>query len=223
MYEYISVWAIAKNTGHEPYVPSCMIQELRKIFQNLTVPPMSYLANCTIEKYPIQVQTDMIDHCNGSMLLPTYAQIPKYIAPLVCEIPQIFQFKKHIVDESQGILHNDSKRVKNITYVGVYVRRTDYNKHLNLLYHASMVKPDFFLRQMNLLRNKYKPVMFVVVSDDPERCEHELRGDDVVVIRNKSPEQDLAISLNTYGITPHAAVIQHISTPEDGHVNVRNM
>jgi len=30
-------------------------------------------------------------------------------------------------------------------------------------------------------------------------------------------------SLNTYGITPHAAVIQHISTPEDGHVNVRNM
>ena len=26
-----------------------------------------------------------------------------------------------------------------------------------------------------------------------------------------------------YGITPHAAVIQHISTPEDGHVNVRNM
>ena len=30
-------------------------------------------------------------------------------------------------------------------------------------------------------------------------------------------------SLNTYGLTPHAAVIQHISTPEDGHVNVRNM
>ena len=30
-------------------------------------------------------------------------------------------------------------------------------------------------------------------------------------------------SLNTYGITPHAAVIQHISTPEDGHINVRDM
>ena len=30
-------------------------------------------------------------------------------------------------------------------------------------------------------------------------------------------------SLNTYGITPHAAVKQHIRTPEDGHVNVRNM
>jgi galactoside 2-L-fucosyltransferase 1/2 len=193
MYEYISVWAIAKKTGREPYVPSCLIEELGKIFQNLTVPPLSHLAYCTIEKYPIQVQPDMIDHFNGSMLLPNYAQIPKYISPLVSEIRQIFQFKKHIVDESQRLLHNASNGVKNITYVGVHVRRTDYKNHLNVLYHASMVNPDFFLRQMNLLRNKYKPIMFVVVSDDPEWCEHELHGDDVAVIRNKLPEQDLAI------------------------------
>ena len=193
MYEYISVWAIAKKTGHEPYIPSCMIQELGKIFQNLTIPPLSYLTHCTIEKYPIQVQADMIDHFNGSMLLPSYAQIPKYIAPLVSEVQQIFQFKEHIVEESQRILHSVSKGVRNITYVGVHVRRTDYNGHLTLLYLASMVKPNFFLRQMNVLRNKYKPIMFVVLSDDPEWCERELHGDDVVVIRNKSPEQDLAI------------------------------
>jgi len=193
MYEYISVWAVAKKTGHEAYVPSCLIRELGEIFQNLTVPPLSYLAYCTIEKYPVQVQADIIDYFNGSMLLPFYAQIPKYIAPLVREIPQIFQFKKHIVDESQRLLHVASKGVKNITYVGVHVRRTDYNNHLNVLYNASMVKPDFFLRQMNLLRNKYKPIMFVVVSDDPEWCERELHGVDVVIIRNNSPAQDLAI------------------------------
>ena len=40
-------------------------------------------------------------------------------------------------------------------------------------------------------------------------------GVEAVVLRDHS--------LNTYGIIPHAAVIQHISTPEDGHVNVRNM
>jgi galactoside 2-L-fucosyltransferase 1/2 len=55
------------------------------------------------------------------------------------------------------------------------------------------VKPDFFLRQTNLLRNKYKPIMFVVVSDVPVWCERELHGDDVVVMRNKSSAQDLAI------------------------------
>jgi galactoside 2-L-fucosyltransferase 1/2 len=56
-----------------------------------------------------------------------------------------------------------------------------------------MVQPDFFLRQMNHLRNKYKPIIFVVVSDDPKWCERELHGDDVVVMRNNSPAQDLAI------------------------------
>jgi galactoside 2-L-fucosyltransferase 1/2 len=186
-----------------------MIQELGKIFQNLTVPPLSYLTHYTIEKYPIQVQADMIDHFNGSMLLPTYAQIPKYVAPLVSKVRQIFQFKDHIVEESQRILLSVSKGVKNITYVGVHVRRTDYNGHLKFLYLASMVKPDFFLRQMNVLRNKYKPIMFVVVSDDPEWCERELHGDDVVAIRNKSPEQDLCtmaacnhsiIDYGTYGM-----------------------
>jgi len=70
MYEYISVWAIAKKIGLEPYVPSCMIEELGKIFQNLTVPPLSYLAYCNIQKYPVHVQADIIDHFRESMLLP---------------------------------------------------------------------------------------------------------------------------------------------------------
>jgi galactoside 2-L-fucosyltransferase 1/2 len=35
--------------------------------------------------------------------------------------------------------------------------------------------------------------MFVVVSDDPEWCERELRGDNVVVMKTKPPAQDLAI------------------------------
>ena len=193
IYEYINVWAIAKKTKHEPYVPSCLIQELGKIFKNLTIPPLSYLAYCTIEKYPVKVRANMIDHFNGSMLLPRYAQLPKYIAPLLSEVRQIFQFQEHIVDESQRLLHNASKGVKNITYVGVHVRRTDYEKHLMKKYKASMAKADFFLRQMDLLRNKYKPIMFVVVSDDPVWCERELHGDDVVVMKTNSPEQDLAI------------------------------
>ena len=60
-------------------------------------------------------------------------------------------------------------------------------------YNFSPVKPDYFLRQMNVRRYKYQRVMFVVVSDDPEWCERELRGDDVVVMKTKSPIQDLAI------------------------------
>jgi galactoside 2-L-fucosyltransferase 1/2 len=46
---------------------------------------------------------------------------------------------------------------------------------------------------MNVFRNKYRRVLFVVLSDDPEWCERELHGDDVVVMKTNSPAQDLAI------------------------------
>ncbi|GFG35184.1 hypothetical protein Cfor_12757 [Coptotermes formosanus] len=193
MWEYVSVWAAAKKTGREPYVPSCLIQELGKIFRNLTVPPISYLAYCPVVEYPVTVTGDTLDHSNGSILLQNYIQLPTYIAPLLHEIQLMFQFKESIVEESQRLLHIASRGVNNITYVGVHVRRTDYIAYLKRKFHASAVEPDYFLRQMNICRNKYKPVMFVVVSDDPKWCERELRGDDVVVMKTKSPTQDLAI------------------------------
>jgi galactoside 2-L-fucosyltransferase 1/2 len=193
MWEYISVWAAAKKTGREPYVPSCLIHELGKFFRNLTVPPLSYLAYCPIVEYPVAVTVDKLNNSNGSILLPNYIQLPSYIAPLMSEIRQMFQFKQHIVEESQRLLHSASKFMKNVTYVGVHVRRTDYIGYLKRKYNASPVKPDYFLRQMNVFRNKYKPVIFVVVSDDPRWCERELRGNDIAMMKTNSPAQDLAI------------------------------
>jgi galactoside 2-L-fucosyltransferase 1/2 len=83
--------------------------------------------------------------------------------------------------------------MKAVTYVGVHVRRTDYIEYLKIKYNVSPVTPDYFVRQMNVFRNKYQPVLFVVVSDDPKWCERELRGSDVVVMKTESPAQDLAI------------------------------
>ncbi|GFG40080.1 hypothetical protein Cfor_05452, partial [Coptotermes formosanus] len=88
-------------------------------------------------EFPIQVKANEIDHFNGSILLPRYAQLPIYIAPVVKEVRQMFQFKEHLVDESQRLLHNASRGVKNITYVGVHVRRTDYEGHLKKYFKVS--------------------------------------------------------------------------------------
>ena len=122
-----------------------------------------------------------------------FIPLPTYIAPLLSKIRQIFQFKEHIIDESQKLLHIASRDMKNITYVVVHVRRTDYIGYLNRKFNASIVKPDYFLRHKNVFRNKYKPIIFVVVSDDPKWCERELRGDDVVVMKTNPPVQELAI------------------------------
>ena len=209
MWEYISVWAIAKKTGREPYVPSCMIRELEKIFRNIRVPPLSYLAYCPLQEHPVAVTEGQVDQSKGNIILRNYIPLPTYIAPLLSEIRQIFQFNEHIIDESQKLLHIASRGMKNITYVGVHVRRTDYMGYLKRKFKTSPVKPDYFLRHMNVFRNKYKPIIFVVVSDDPKWCERELRGDDIVMMKTKSPVQDLSImaecnhsiiDYSTYGV-----------------------
>jgi len=193
MWEYISVWAVAKKTGREAYVPSCLIQELEKVFQNLTVPPLSYIAHCAIEKYPVEMTVNNLTLPDGNILLHNYVQLPHYVVPLLSEVRQIFQFKKHYTDTSNRILCEASKGVDNVTYVGIHVRRTDYGNYLKKKYKASLVKPDFFLRQMKYFQNNYEAVIFVVVSDDPEWCERELSGNNVVVMRKNSPAMDLAI------------------------------
>jgi galactoside 2-L-fucosyltransferase 1/2 len=170
-----------------------MIRELEKIFRNLPIPPLSYLAYCPLQERPVAVRRDKLDQSNGSIILPNYIQLPTYIAPLLSEIRQIFQFKEDIIDEAQRLLHSASRGMKNITYVGVHVRRTDYIGYLKSKHKASPVKPDYFLRQMDVFRNKYQRVLFVVMSDDNKWCKRELRGDDIVVTNKKSPGQDLAI------------------------------
>jgi len=56
-----------------------------------------------------------------------------------------FHFKEHIIDESQKPLHSAARGMKNITYVGVHVRRTDYIRYLKRKFNATAVKPNYFL------------------------------------------------------------------------------
>ena len=80
MWDYISVWASAKKTGRELYVPSSLIKELEKIFCNLPVLPLSYLAWCPVQEHPVAVTVDKVDDTNRSIKLPNYIQLPTYIA-----------------------------------------------------------------------------------------------------------------------------------------------
>jgi hypothetical protein len=55
---------------------------------------------------------------------------------------------------------------------------------------------------MNVFRNKYQRVLFVVVSDDPKWCERELRGDNVVVMKTNSPAYSADLAPWEYHLFP---------------------
>jgi hypothetical protein len=72
LYEYVLVWAAAKKTGREPYIPSCVIREFEKIFRNLPVSPLSYILYWPVEEHPVPVTVDKLDHSNDSIILGNY-------------------------------------------------------------------------------------------------------------------------------------------------------
>ena len=64
-------------------------------------------------------------------------------------------------------------QTKNVIFVGVHCRRTDYQNHLNTLYEkATLVDKVFFDVAFDIYRSRYddekNKVIFLTVSDDSE-------------------------------------------------------
>jgi len=49
IWEYASVWATARRTGLEPFMPRCILKTLEEHFENLSIPPLSYIGRCTMD------------------------------------------------------------------------------------------------------------------------------------------------------------------------------
>ncbi len=54
------------------------------------------------------------------------------------------------------IKNQSSHRDAEVTFVSIHVRRTDYARHLKVLYNASFVQSDYFDRAIKLCRDRYK-------------------------------------------------------------------
>ncbi|KAJ9595053.1 hypothetical protein L9F63_013650 [Diploptera punctata] len=192
IWEYVSLLVLANITGREPFVPSCILQTLSAVFKNITTLPLKYIEHCPFH-YHYLIDYQEIEKIDGDIVLPFYVQLPQFVIPHLEEVRNVLQFHDHLTKKSQEILVRISKGLRDVVFVGVHVRRTDYAVYMTAFYIKALATADYFLRQMNYFRNKYSRVIFVVVGDDPDWCERELSADDTVVVKGKSREQDLSL------------------------------
>ncbi|KAK7873961.1 hypothetical protein R5R35_012970 [Gryllus longicercus] len=208
MWEYASVWAVARRTGLEPYVPRCIRRVLDEVFEDLSVPPLGYVAHCPANWAGVIKAPEYWAYTNQSILLPKFAVLPELVLSWADDIRLEFKFKRKLAETSQRVLQMAAGRVANgsgadaaapATFVGIHVRRTDYQNYLWRTRRAFLADAGYFLSAMDYFRSKYGAnVAFLVVSDDPTWCRHHLVGDhtDVFVVSKAgvtSPGQDLAI------------------------------
>lgn len=146
---------------------------------------------------------DQWSHTNQSIVLPQYYQELEVLYPWLQDIRSEFTLKTEFTQYAQQILHRAKRKSKksnfNLTYVGVHVRRDDYGAHLSK-FSLKLVGAEYFFTAMQYFENKYKNVLFMVLSDDPEWCQTYLaRRANIIVASKKQQsqavEKDLAVMI----------------------------
>ncbi|XP_056631621.1 galactoside 2-alpha-L-fucosyltransferase Sec1-like [Diorhabda sublineata] len=186
IWEYASVWAYARETGLEPYIPRCIKLKLETIFDKLSLPTFETISHCLVQTDLFYLPSakafpnntlDAWHFTNQSIILPKYITSPELISTWVQDITQEFSIKKSLLDKSHRILQAAVKCV-NIsvkTFIGVHVRRTDYVSYIKRKYNAEPVDSKFFLKAMDMFEKKYPDSIFIIVSDDPKWCWKEFK------------------------------------------------
>ncbi|XP_017772297.1 PREDICTED: galactoside 2-alpha-L-fucosyltransferase 2-like isoform X2 [Nicrophorus vespilloides] len=209
MWEYASVWALARRTGLEPYVPRCIHVKLEQIFEQLSVPNYEEIGDCPIDLARFVRSVDAWNYTNQSIVLPRYSTHPDVVLTWVQDIIQEFTFKRRFQVKSQNVLRlaaatsytkkpkASSSGTTDLVYVGIHVRRTDYIGYLWRKHAARPASPAFFHTAMDIFEGRYERVLFVVVSDDPAWCHDNLNMRPNVFVSSRTipnaPALDLAI------------------------------
>ncbi|KAM4015839.1 galactoside alpha-(1,2)-fucosyltransferase 1-like [Anomaloglossus baeobatrachus] len=112
------------------------------------------------------------------------------------EVLQEFNFHDFIKDEVNSYLAKIIGSQKNVTYVGVHVRKGDYIQITQREEKAIVDKKQYIQKAMGYFRNKYESPVFVVTGNDMDWCKKNidnLPGDVHFTGNETSPEQNFAL------------------------------
>lgn len=120
---------------------------------------------------------------------------PKYLS----DLKSIFQFKHSIMEEALTTLHLVQRlymdHEKPLLFIGIHVRRGDYEVYLQNNYDIPLLTPEFFTTGMKYFFNKYSKkytVIYLAVSDDSPWVERNIQFPNLFVV-SKNAAADMAL------------------------------
>ncbi|KAB7506112.1 Galactoside 2-alpha-L-fucosyltransferase 1 [Armadillidium nasatum] len=79
---------------------------------------------------------------------------------------------------------------ENKVLISIHVRRTDYLRHMNILYKRSVLTPCYYINAINFYRKRYdNQVIFLLSSDDLDWCKAFLSFPDVINAGNGTKDE----------------------------------
>uniref|UniRef100_A0A8C5QZ69 L-Fucosyltransferase n=1 Tax=Leptobrachium leishanense TaxID=445787 RepID=A0A8C5QZ69_9ANUR len=200
MGEYASLYALARQNGHGAYILPEMHNQLSKIFKiQLPVLHPEVSDHITWRNYNVHNwMSPEYNHIQGEYVrLTGFPWSHTFYHHLRDEILQEFSFHHWITDESHAYLSKIRGDRKNVTFVGVHVRRGDYVRVMPSR-KGVIADKGYLQKAMDYFRDRYKNPVFVVSSNGMDWCKENINDSlgDVHFAgdgREGSPSRDFAL------------------------------
>lgn len=114
----------------------------------------------------------------------------KYFDFIRDEVRKSFKFRASHFDKARQT--QISLNVGDKLTVGVHVRRGDMNSKRELSRGYNVATKEYFTKAFQYFRDRFKHLMFLVVSDDLTWCKNNMKGDDVKYVSTGSAGSDMA-------------------------------
>ena len=173
--------------------------QLRAAFANLSIPvgePLPRMKTIAQTKGgTYDRKFERLPNCNVQLrgYFQSWKFFQKYEHDLRREFTLNGPLKRHAADYLRriAVMYNSIMQYKNITLIGVHVRRGDKVRTTNQYNVASV---SYITRAMNDFRRNFTRVHFIVCSDDIKWCKQNLRHEkNVSFSESRSPIMDFAL------------------------------
>ncbi|XP_075773708.1 galactoside alpha-(1,2)-fucosyltransferase 2-like [Pelodiscus sinensis] len=183
MGQYATLYALAKMNGRQAYIPPEMHQQLAPLFR-ITLPVLSRYQVWLIPWRDYWLHDWMSEeyrHIEGKYIrLTGYPCSWTFYHHLRQEIRQEFSFHNHVREEANRYLARLRGQHRNVTYVGVHIRRGDYVRVMPQRWKGVVADKAYLDKAMGYFRAKYQEPVFVVTSNGMDWCRENIdasRGD----------------------------------------------
>lgn len=200
IWEYASVWATARRTGLEPFMPHCILKTLEEYFENLSIPPLNYIGKCNLDVNQIVNSLGQWNSTEQNIIIPRHAAYWSLILVWLDDVRREFTFKPNLRIYAEKVLKEIAEEFNLFepTFVSIHIRRTDY---VDYLWQKLKIRPapvSYYFAAMDYFIGKYDNVVFVVTSDNIVWCKYHLNSKRYRIkfvsdVNARGPGKDLAV------------------------------
>lgn len=147
---------------------------------------------------------------HDNVIFSTYDWLPILFPKYLSELKYVFEFREPILDKTEATFEQVKRSYlgvdKPLLFIGIHIRRIDYEYHLKILYNISLVDEGFFLTARDYFQNKYSKnytLVYLAVSNDVPWVEDKLKFPNLHVVSQDAPTDMALLSQCNHTITDY--------------------